>query len=113
MGTVTVAAATPASNATCWRHGAAPTSWPVFRSCRLLLELQATANRMLVIKSAPATMGYDPWPAKSSTRHKAVPVTARIPTPKKKQKEKPNKPAKKPQMADTKKPPAKTRGIES
>ena len=43
-----VAAVTPASNAICWRQGVAPTSWPVFKSCKLLLELHATAKRMAV-----------------------------------------------------------------
>ena len=82
MGTVTVAAATPASNATCWRHGAAPTSWPVFKSCRLLLELQATANRIAVMKSAIATRGFAAMAGeKTAPGTSAVPTTARMPTP--------------------------------
>ena len=35
---------TPKTSATCCRHGVAPTSWPVFRSCRLSLEMVAIAE---------------------------------------------------------------------
>ena len=42
-------------SATCCRHGEAPTSWPVLRSCRLSFEIVAHANTMAVTKSANAT----------------------------------------------------------
>ncbi len=42
-------------SAICWRIGEAPTSWPVFRSCRLSFEIVAQAKTIAVTKSAKAT----------------------------------------------------------
>ncbi len=46
---------TPSTSATCCRHGVAPTSWPVFRSCRLSLEMVATPKMIAVTNKAKAT----------------------------------------------------------
>ena len=53
-------AITPITSATCCFHGVASTSWPVFRSCRLLLAMVATANTTAVTNSAKATSAC--WP---------------------------------------------------
>ena len=45
-------AMTPMTSATCCFQGVASTSWPVFRSCRLLLAMAATANTTEVTNSA-------------------------------------------------------------
>ena len=42
-------------SAICWRIGDAPTSWPVFRSCRLSFEIVAQAKTIAVTNSANAT----------------------------------------------------------
>ena len=41
-------------SATCCFHGVASTSWPVFRSCRLLFAIAATLKITAVVKSAKA-----------------------------------------------------------
>src|SRR6202162_3649618 len=42
----------------CWRIGEAPTSWPVFRSCRLSFEIVAHAKTIAVTNSANATSAW-------------------------------------------------------
>src|SRR6185295_3061329 len=42
-------------SAICWRIGEAPTSWPVFKSCKLSFEIVAHAKTIAVTKSAKAT----------------------------------------------------------
>src|SRR5580658_7605646 len=54
-GMITAPARTPSTRATCCFHGVASTSWPVFRSCRLLFAMVATANTMAVTNKANAT----------------------------------------------------------
>ena len=54
-GITAAPAATPTMSAICWRIGDAPTSWPVFRSCRLSFEIVAQANTIAVTNSANAT----------------------------------------------------------
>ena len=46
---------TPTMSAICCRRGEAPTSWPVFRSCRLSFEIVAHAKTTPVTNSANAT----------------------------------------------------------
>ena len=77
-------ATTPITRATCWRHGVASTSWPVFRSWRLSFEMTATAKTMPVINSAKATIEGSAGMPKSciapSIRTDATRM-ARMPTP--------------------------------
>ena len=54
-GITAAPAATPTMSAICWRMGDAPTSWPVFRSCRLSFEIVAHAKTIAVMKRAKAT----------------------------------------------------------
>jgi len=43
---------TPNTSDHCCLEGVDPTSWPVFRSCRLLLAMAATQNTTAVTNSA-------------------------------------------------------------
>ena len=75
---------TPRTSATCWRHGVASTSWPVFRSWRLLLEMVATPKMMAVTNKAKATSDLVASPlacGKSAARISEMPSTERMPTP--------------------------------
>ena len=54
-GITAAPATTPTMSAICCRLGDAPTSWPVFRSCRLSFEIVAHAKTMPVTNSANAT----------------------------------------------------------
>src|SRR6185295_235779 len=55
QGITDAPAATPTMSAICWRIGEAPTSWPVFKSCKLSFEIVAHAKTIAVTKSAKAT----------------------------------------------------------
>ena len=70
-------------SATCWRHGDAPTSWPVFRSCRLSLEIVAQAKTIAVMNSANATIACCTPAALACTsvRTTANVTMPRMPTP--------------------------------
>ncbi len=70
-------------SAICWRRGDAPTSWPVFRSCRLSFEIVAHAKTMAVTNSANATSAGCTLAAGRSTITSTLdPMTiARMPTP--------------------------------
>ena len=63
------AGATPTMSAICCRIGEAPTSWPVFRSCRLSFEIVAHAKTIAVTKSANATSGRARGLRRRDTRH--------------------------------------------
>ncbi len=100
-------AITPITRATCCFHGVASTSWPVFRSCRLLLAMAAAANTTAVTNSAKATSAC--WPLAGTlactlkTSSRAAPMTTRIPIPESGLLEEPISPAMYPQTAETKK----------
>ena len=75
---------TPRISATCCFHGVASTSWPVFRSWRLLLEMVATPKMIAVTNNAKATSALvcSPLtPGNSATRISEMPSTDRMPTP--------------------------------
>ena len=75
---------TPRTSENCCRQGVAPTSWPVFKSWRLSLEIVATPNTTDVTNKAKATSAWvasGPAPGKSKARMIAIPSTERIPTP--------------------------------
>jgi hypothetical protein len=76
---------TPNTRAACCFHGVASTSWPVFRSCRLLLAIDAMANTTEVRNSANAVSALPAsGPAAAftpTTRKIAATSTARMPTP--------------------------------
>ncbi len=78
-------AMTPMTSASCCFHGVASTSWPVFRSCRLLLAMVATANTIAVTNSAKATSDFSPLTGtlarRPSTSSSAAPITTRMPMP--------------------------------
>ncbi len=57
---ITAPASTPTISAICCAQGAAPTSWPVFRSCRLSLEVVAAAKTMESVNSAKAISALVP-----------------------------------------------------
>lgn len=88
-GEITTAPATqPISRATCWRHGVAPTSQPVFRSCRLSLEMVATASTAVVVKIASAMPSLPasgepgrPRSAPTASSRSDTSVMAMMPTP--------------------------------
>src|SRR5580698_4190073 len=75
---------TPASNATCCFQGVAPTSWPVFKSCKLSFAIVATHNRIAVTNNEYATSACPSAttfePASASSNNDA-PITARIAKP--------------------------------
>ena len=50
----------PMRSATCCRHGVAPTSQPVLRSCILSFEMQAMARMIEVVKMAVAVANFSP-----------------------------------------------------
>ena len=72
-------------SATCCRHGVAPTSWPVLRSCRLSLAMVATPKMIAVTNKAKATRLCDASTPisrpKMATRISEMPSTVRMPTP--------------------------------
>ena len=76
-------AATPTMSAICWRLGDAPTSWPVFKSCKLSFEIVAQAKTIAVIKSANATSAplLSGVGVTARTRSEAQSTIDRIPTP--------------------------------
>ena len=82
---ITAPAITPMTSATCCFQGVASTSWPVFRSCRLLLAIVATANTTAVTNSAKATSACWALAGRSertpTTSSSAAPITARMPMP--------------------------------
>ena len=81
---ITAPKTTPSTSATCCRHGVASTSWPVFKSCRLLFEIVATPNTTAVTNNAKATSDLDASPlacGKIMARISEMPTTDRMPTP--------------------------------
>jgi hypothetical protein len=82
-GITAAPAPTPTMSAICWRIGEAPTSCPVFRSCRLSFEMVAQANTMAVTKSASATRAGRVCSVGATVRAKTDAQTTmdRMPTP--------------------------------
>ena len=76
-------APTPTMSAICWRIGDAPTSCPVFRSCRLSFEMVAHANTIAVTNKAKATSTGRESAVSGTTlaRMEAQMTMARMPTP--------------------------------
>ncbi len=78
-------ATTPTMSATCCRHGVASTNCPVFRSCKLSLEMVAAqnttdvTNKAYATRAGPAELGRNGFT--TNTKAKAAPRTTRMPTP--------------------------------
>jgi hypothetical protein len=76
---------TPMMSATCCRHGVAPTSCPVLRSCRLSFEIVATLMTIAVTNSANATSAAVEvriaGPCVSASSSSEAPRTVRIARP--------------------------------
>ncbi len=82
-GITAAPAPTPTMSATCCRIGDAPTSCPVFRSCRLSFEIVAHANTIAVMNSANATSAgrVSAVGCTATTSADAQSTTERMPTP--------------------------------
>ena len=78
-------ASTPITSAHCCLAGVASTSWPVFRSCRLLLAIAAAANTIEVMNSANATSAFSllagSCERRPSTSSSAALITTMMPMP--------------------------------
>ena len=92
--------------------GEAPTSWPVFRSCRLSFEIVAHAKTIAVMKSAHATRAgrVSGVGGTAITNADAHSTTERMPTPEIGLFEAPMRPAMYPQIPAMRKPPIRTNG---
>src|SRR6185503_9048964 len=101
--------------AICCRIGDAPTSWPVFRSCRLSLEIVAQAKMIATMNSANATRAvrFASDGDIVSARIEANVTIDRIPTPEIGLFDAPISPAMYPQMPAIRNPTTSTTGTAS